>query len=166
MAERLEIDIARQQLWLVADGRVQRRYGISSAAKGVGEAMGSGCTPRGLHRIRIKVGAGCAPGSVFVGRRLTGEIYCAALAEQNPGRDWILTRILWLTGIEPGRNRGGQVDTLRRHIYIHGCPDTQPMGVPRSHGCIRMADTDLLDLFERVRNGTLVDIRESFERPG
>jgi len=164
MPERLEIDIARQRLRLVVDERVRGVYAISTAANGAGEAIGSGCTPRGLHRIRIKVGAGCAPGTVFVRRRPTGEIYCPALAEQRPGRDWILTRILWLTGLEPGRNRGGQVDTLRRYIYIHGCPATEPMGVPRSHGCIRMSDADLLDLFEWVQAGTLVDIRESFER--
>jgi lipoprotein-anchoring transpeptidase ErfK/SrfK len=118
--------------------------------------------------VRIKIGEGCPPGSVFVARRPTGEIYSDALAEAHPDRDWILTRILWLTGAEPGRNRGGAVDTLRRFIYIHGCPDSEPMGVARSHGCIRMRNTDLLELFDRVRAGTTVDIRESFpnERPG
>ena len=166
MRERMEIDVGRQELRLIVDGQLQRRYAVSTAANGVGERLGCGCTPRGLHRIRIKIGAGCAPGSVFVGRRPTGEIYSPALAERSPERDWILTRILWLTGIESGRNRGGRVDTLRRHIYIHGCPPSEPMGVPRSHGCIRMAEVDLLDLFERVHAGTLVDIRESFEPSG
>jgi lipoprotein-anchoring transpeptidase ErfK/SrfK len=113
-----------------------------------------------LHRIRLKIGAGCPRNAVFVGRRPTGEIYSAELAAAQPQRDWILTRILWLSGLEPGRNRGGSVDTLRRFIYIHGCPDNVPMGVPLSHGCIRMRNRDLLELFERVDNGTLVEIVE------
>ena len=74
----------------------------------------------------------------------TGEIYSAALAETHPGRDWILTRILWLSGTEPGRNRLGAVDTMRRYVYIHGCPDSEPMGVPLSHGCIRMRNRDVM----------------------
>jgi lipoprotein-anchoring transpeptidase ErfK/SrfK len=165
MTEHLEIDIARQELRLADGSTLRRIYRVSTAAKGVGEAVGSGCTPCGLHRIRIKIGADCPSGTVFVGRRPTGEIYSEALAARNPRRDWILTRILWLTGSEPGRNRGGLVDTLKRFIYIHGCPDTEPMGTPRSHGCIRMRNDDLLDLFERVSAGTPVDIRESFADP-
>ena len=82
-----------------------------------------------------------------------------SLAAAHPDRDWILTRILWLTGCEPGRNRGGCVDTLRRFIYIHGCPDTEPMGEPRSHGCIRMRNRDLMEFFDVVTAGTLVEIR-------
>jgi len=95
-----------------------------------------------------------------VGRRPTGEIYSRELSARHPQRDWILTRIIWLTGMQPGCNRGGSVDTLRRYIYIHGCPDSEPMGVPRSHGCIRMHNPDLLDLFDRVRAGMRVNILE------
>jgi lipoprotein-anchoring transpeptidase ErfK/SrfK len=112
-----------------------------------------------MHRVRIRIGDGCAVGAVFVGRRPTGEVYDASLARQHPKRDWILTRILWLTGLEPGRNRGGSVDTLRRYIYIHGCPDTEPMGEPCSHGCIRMRNADLIELFDQVSTGTVVEIR-------
>jgi lipoprotein-anchoring transpeptidase ErfK/SrfK len=112
-----------------------------------------------MHRVRIRIGEGSPEGTVFVGRRPTGEVYDAQLAARYSGRDWILTRILWLTGLEPGRNRGGNVDTLRRFIYIHGCPDTEPMGVPRSHGCIRMRNSDLIELFDLVEAGMLVDIR-------
>jgi L,D-transpeptidase YbiS len=103
-------------------------YPVSTARNGPGERRGSGCTPRGWHRIRIKIGAGLPLDTVFVGRRPTGEIYGPELAARHPERDWILTRILWLTGLEPGRNRGGECDTLRRFIYIHGCPDTAPDG--------------------------------------
>jgi hypothetical protein len=156
----LRIDLKQQTLSLYEGQRVVRTYAVSTALNGPGERFSSGCTPRGLHRIRLKIGAGCPLGCVFVGRRATGEVYSPALAAAQPGRDWILTRILWLTGLEPGRNRGGTVDTLRRFIYIHGCPDSEPMGVPRSHGCIRMRNRDLLELFERVDNATLVEIAE------
>lgn len=154
------INIKHQQLLLLCGDEVQQSYAVSTASNGPGEHHGSECTPRGLHHIRIKVGAGCPENAVFVGRRFSGEIYTPALGEQYPDRDWVLTRILWLTGLEPGRNRGGQVDSLRRYIYIHGCPDSEPMGEPRSHGCIRMRNRELMELFERVETGTLVEIRE------
>jgi hypothetical protein len=156
----LRIDLSRQTLTLYEGDKAVHTYVVSTALNGPGERFSSGCTPRGLHRIRLKIGAGCPLGCVFVGRRPTGEIYSPELAAARPGRDWVLTRILWLTGLEPGRNRGGAVDTLRRFIYIHGCPDSDPMGVPRSHGCIRIRNRDLLELFERVDNGTLVEIVE------
>jgi len=155
---RIRIHLDRQRLELLADGHVQASWPISSARNGAGQQLGSGCTPLGRHRIRIKVGEGCPPGAVFVGRRHTGERYSTALAAAQPRRDWILTRILWLTGTEPGHNRGGPVDTLRRYIYIHGTPDSEPMGVPASHGCIRMRSADLVVLFEQVQAGDRVDI--------
>ena len=131
---------------------------MSTAANGPGELEGSECTPRGEHVIRAKIGAGAAAGSVFVGRRLTGERYTPELGAAHPGRDWILTRILWLSGTEPGRNRLGRVDTMRRYIYIHGCPDDADMAVPDSHGCIRMRNDDVIDLFDRVEAGARVVI--------
>jgi len=156
----LRIDLSAQTLELWAGGAPRARYPVSTAANGAGERRGSGCTPRGRHRVRLKIGAGCPANAVFVGRRPTGELYSPALAAAEPGRDWILARILWLTGTESGRNRGGEVDTLRRYIYIHGCPDVAPMGVPCSHGCIRMRNADLLTLFDRVPVGAAVDIVE------
>jgi L,D-transpeptidase YbiS len=153
----IRVEIATQTL-LLRHAAVEHRYAVSTAANGAGEREGSGCTPRGHHRIRLKIGGGCPPGAVFRGRRWTGELYSAELAAAAPGRDWILTRILWLTGTESGRNRGRGVDSLRRFIYIHGCPPTEPMGVPRSHGCIRMRDDDLLALFDSVPVGTPVEI--------
>ena len=156
----VHINVARQQLHLMLDGATLRTYPVSTALNGVGEHNGSGCTPRGLHRVRAKVGAGCAPGTVFVGRRATGEIYSPALAAEHPGRDWILSRILWLCGEEPGRNRLGAVDSMRRYIYIHGTGDDQPMGVPLSHGCVRMRNRDIMELFDLVRVGTKVEICE------
>lgn len=152
----IHIDIAAQRLQLRDGTRVLQDCAISSAANGAGEDNGSGCTPRGWHVVRIKIGQGCAPGAVFVGRRPTGEIYAPQLREQFPQRDWILTRILWLSGSEPGRNRGGTVDTLRRLIYIHGTPDDVAMGIAGSHGCIRMRNADVIALFDRVTAGQRV----------
>jgi len=153
------IDLAAQRLRITGDGLPACSYAVSTAAQGAGEFNGSGCTPRGRHRVRLKIGAGCAAGAVFRGRRWTGEIYSDELARSCPDRDWILTRILWLSGLELGRNRGGAVDTLRRFIYIHGCPPSEPLGEPRSHGCVRMRDADLIELFDRTAVGTLVEIR-------
>ncbi|MEI2742801.1 MAG: L,D-transpeptidase [Candidatus Competibacter sp.] len=161
MSERLiQISIADQRLTLSAGGRLRACYPVSTARNGPGERRGSECTPRGWHRIRIKIGAGLPLGTVFVGRRPTGEIYGPELAARHPNRDWILTRILWLTGLELGHNRGGECDTLRRFIYIHGCPGSEPTGKPLSHGCIRMHNHDLLSLFEQVAAGDRVLIAE------
>lgn len=159
MPERLiRVHVSDQRLELLEDGAVVASYSVSTARNGLGERRGSGCTPRGWHRIRIKIGAGLPLNAVFVGRRPTGEIYSSELAASYPERDWILTRILWLTGLEPGFNRGGDYDTLRRFIYLHGCPDEAPMGIPLSHGCIRLRNPDLLELFDRVEAGDRVFI--------
>ncbi len=154
----IRIDIDKQTLSLYLGQELIASYPVSTSKDGAGEVMGSGRTPRGLHRIRIKIGEGLPENSVFVGRRATGEIYTPELGEEYPERDWILTRILWLTGLEPGVNRGGDRDSLRRFIYIHGCPDSEPMGIPASHGCIRMRNSDLLDLFQLVDTDTMVEI--------
>lgn len=157
MSERvIRVSIPDQRLTLLAGEAPLAIYPVSTARNGPGEQRGSGCTPRGWHRVRVKIGAGLPPNTVFVGRRPTGEIYGPELAARHPERDWILTRILWLTGLEPGCNRGGDRDTLRRFIYIHGCPDEAPISVPLSHGCIRMRNQDLLELFERVEAGDRV----------
>jgi lipoprotein-anchoring transpeptidase ErfK/SrfK len=157
---RILVHLDSQMLELLDGDRVLARYPVSTGSNGAGEERDSGCTPRGRHRVRLRIGEGCPANTVFVGRRPTGEIYSADLAAAEPDRDWILTRILWLTGTEPGRNRGGRVDTLRRYIYIHGCPDSAPLGVPRSHGCIRRRNADLVALFDRVRAGAVVDVVE------
>ncbi|MGA1561932.1 MAG: L,D-transpeptidase family protein [Gammaproteobacteria bacterium] len=158
---RIEISISDQTLKLFQAEQPLRTYAVSTAANGSGEQNGSFCTPRGRHHIRLKIGQGCAPNTIFVGRRPTGEQYTPALHAAHPERDWILTRILWLSGDEPGFNRGGNVDTLRRFIYIHGTPDSTSMGVPGSRGCIRMRNADLMELFDLVEAGTPVFISES-----
>lgn len=152
----IQIDIGRQQLTLLESGQAIARFSISSARKGAGEQRDTGCTPRGQHLIRAKIGAGCAANTVFVARRPSGELYTPALARQYPSRDWILSRILWLSGCEPGVNRLGRCDSMQRFIYIHGTPDSEPMGQPLSHGCIRMRNEELIWLFDRVDPGTPV----------
>ena len=156
---RLHISIASQLLTLYDDaGQVLARYPVSTASRGVGEQRGSYCTPRGRHLIRARIGAGQPINTVFVARRPSGEVYSPQLAAAFPERDWILTRILWLSGCELARNRLGPVDTMRRYIYLHGCPDVVALGVPGSHGCIRMRNADLVELFDRVAVYTPVDI--------
>ncbi|MEN3373777.1 L,D-transpeptidase [Dechloromonas sp. ZS-1] len=158
---KIVVSVAAQTLTLLDDdGAVLQVYPVSTAANGVGEVSGSYQTPRGQHVIRAKIGAGVPENTVFVRRRPTGEIWTPELAEAFPGRDWILTRILWLSGCEPGFNRLGCVDTMRRYVYVHGSPDTAEMGVPGSHGCVRMRNADIIELFERVPCYTPVEIRE------
>jgi lipoprotein-anchoring transpeptidase ErfK/SrfK len=154
----IRIDINRQVLELFERGRLVRSYAISSARNGTGQLKGSYCTPLGRHVVRAKIGAGLPENTVFVARRPTGEIYGPELAARFPDRDWILTRILWLSGCEIGHNRLGDVDTMRRYIYIHGSPDSVPMGSPGSIGCIRMRNADVIDLFDRIKTGTAVEI--------
>lgn len=157
---RIEIDVSEQSLVLLRDdGMILRRFAVSTSKNGLGERNGSFCTPRGRHIVRAKIGAGQAPNTVFVRRRPTGETWTPELHARYPGRDWILTRILWLSGCEPGVNRLGDVDTMRRYIYIHGSPDSAEMGKPGSIGCIRMRNADIVELFELVPAGTPVEIR-------
>ncbi|OGS95220.1 MAG: peptidase [Gallionellales bacterium RIFCSPLOWO2_12_FULL_57_18] len=156
---KINVYIATQQLELFDDaGKLLRRYTVSTAANGPGETLDSHCTPRGKHIIRARIGAGQPENTVFVSRRATGEIYTQELGAQFPGRDWILTRILWLSGCEAGFNRSGKRDTMRRYIYIHGTPDSVQLGKPYSHGCIRMRNADLIELFDLVPAGTAVEI--------
>ena len=157
----LEIDISAQTL-TVFDGRrnIDTVFPVSTAANGAGEMMDSGCTPRGAHVIRAKIGGNQPVNTVFIGRRPTGEIYKVGMRAAHPNRDWILTRIMWLSGCQPGFNRLGNVDSMRRYIYIHGTPDEVELGKPGSAGCIRMGNQDLLQLYDTVSAGAKLIIKE------
>ena len=158
---KIRIILNRQTLELFDDaGKRLRSYTVSTSKMGPGEKRGSYCTPRGRHIVRAKIGAGQLENTVFARRRPTGEIYSRELADKHPGRDWILTRILWLSGCEPGRNRLGDVDTMRRFVYIHGTPDGTELGLPGSIGCIRMRNRDIVELFDLVPVKTPVEITE------
>ena len=159
----IRICIATQRLFLLENQKVIENFVISTAKNGAGEEKGSEKTPRGQHFIRAKIGENMPAGAVFVGRRFTGEIYNAKLARENPNRDWILSRILWLCGREIGKNRLGNVDTFARYIYIHGAPDDSAFGTAQSHGCIRMKNADVINLFEKVDVGTPVFISENLQ---
>lgn len=161
----IHISIPRQRLTGFANGEAVCGFDVSTAANGVGEREGSGCTPRGLHRVRARIGDGLPARSVFVARRPTGEIWSSELAQRYPQRDWILTRILWLCGEQPGVNRGGQCDSQRRFIYLHGTGDDQPMGLPLSHGCVRLRSDDMLALFEMTPAGCATFIDETDAEP-
>lgn len=150
----IDVSLRTQTLTLTQPDGYSRTFPVSTALNGPGSLAGSNCTPLGLHRVRLKIGAGAPAGTVFVGRRATGEV-CRPEASE---RDWILSRILWLQGLEPGINRGGNVDTLRRFIYIHGTAAEAVIGTPCSHGCIRMTNADVIDLFELVPTGCKVRI--------
>ena len=156
----ISIDLSRQSLqWRVGDEAL-RSYPVSTGKNGNGEQRDSGCTPRGRHRVARLIGAGCAVNTVFVGRCPTGEVFTPALRDRYPERDWILTRIIWLRGEEPGVNQGGVVDTYSRYIYIHGAPADVTMGAPGSAGCIRMRNDDVIELFEFITEGCEVNLFE------
>ena len=157
----IHVSIANQTLTVLDDdGELLAQYTVSTAANGAGEIKDSGCTPRGKHIIRAKIGGDAEPDTVFRGRRATGEIWSPELAAQYPDRDWILTRILWLSGCEVCVNRLGNVDTMQRYVYIHGTPDSVEMGNPSSHGCVRMRNADIIQLFDLVPVGTTVVLNE------
>jgi len=156
---KIEIDIGRQELKLLDEKKILKTYSVSTAKNGPGEKNGSFCTPRGRHIVRAKIGAGQPPNTVFVRRRPTGEIWTPELHAKHPGRDWMLTRLLWLSGCEPGFNRLGDVDTMRRYIYLHGTHEFAEMGKPGSIGCVRMRNQDIIELFDRVAPYTPVEIR-------
>ena len=151
------IDLKHQTLSL---NKLNKFYVISTGKNGIGEAENSGKTPRGWHTVAEKFGQDLPLNSVFIARQPTGEIYSQELAAQHPERDWILSRILWLSGLEDGFNCGDGCDTYKRYIYIHGTPDSEPMGIPMSHGCIRMRNSDIAELFELIPEQALVYIAE------
>lgn len=157
--QRLVVSIDAQRMGLFEHDQLVESWSISTSMYGVGNEENTGKTPLGEHYIRAKIGEGCEQNAVFVGRRFTGEIYSDELAQVHPKRDWILTRILWLCGKEVGINRSGNVDSMRRYIYIHGTPDSEPMGIPKSHGCVRMRNSDIIQLYNRVGAGTAVRLQ-------
>lgn len=152
------VDPGDQKLYLVRGHRADRIYPVSTALNGLGNREGSYQTPVGVHRISERIGDEAVSGAVFQGRKLTGEVAVIVDEPVSTGQDAITTRILRLVGLEPGLNTGPGVDTYDRYIYIHGSPEEGLIGQPVSHGCIRMKNRDIVELFEMVREGTLVYI--------
>ncbi len=160
MDQNIDIDISKQRLKLKEGDRILMDVPVSTGLNGAGELKDSERTPRGWHVICEKIGEGAPINTVFVGRRPTGELYTPDLRREHPDRDWILTRILWLSGTESGKNYQGNVDSRERYIYIHGCPVDVGIGAPGSRGCVRMRNEQIIELFNRVKVGTRVYIHE------
>jgi lipoprotein-anchoring transpeptidase ErfK/SrfK len=154
----LIIDSQQQKLIFLQDALILKTYPISTALKGLGEQKNSFQTPRGWHKVRAKIGSDQAIYSIFKARRPSGQIYDLNLARQYPNTDWILSRIIWLSGLEVGKNRLGNCDTMQRYIYIHGTSDEVSIGKPNSMGCIRMNNQDMLEVFDLVSVGQRVFI--------
>lgn len=157
----LHVSVAEQSLTLY-DGRglPQKRYTVSTAKNGVGERVNSYQTPRGWHRVCERIGDDVAPDTIIYRRKVTPWKYTPQLAAEYPDKDWILTRILWLCGMEPGKNQGGDVDSYDRAIYIHGAGQHVPFGTPTSRGCVRMRNEDVIELYNLTANGIDVLISE------
>jgi hypothetical protein len=151
----LTVNISHQTLSLFENGKFVKKFPCSTSRFGIGQTAGSNCTPLGLHRIAEKIGAGAPAGTGFQARQMVGHTASPEFADAQ-----ITTRILWLEGLEPGLNQGGNVDTHDRYIYIHGTGDQASIGKPASHGCIHLADGDLIPLFDLLPSGTLVWIAE------
>ncbi len=152
------VDISDQRLDLVGGGVVLRSYAVSTAKNGTGSRAGSEKTPLGRHRIHKKIGAGEPLGRVFEARAATRRVATIHTAPIDLPEDVITSRILWLEGLEQGKNRGRGVDSRERFIYIHGTNEEGLIGKPASHGCVRMRNHDVIELFELVAEGTTVEI--------
>lgn len=152
-SEGLWVSLGDQRLRLVRGRSVLRSYACSTAQGGPGNVRGSHCTPLGWHEIAEKIGEGLPQGAILQARQWTGQVWNAG--EQSVD-DLILSRILRLTGLQDGINRGGEVDTWNRFIYIHGTSEEDRLGVPISHGCVRLANSDVIDLFDLVSAGCRV----------
>jgi len=152
------VSIDRQRLYLFQAAGQPRVFPVSTSRFGVGSEAGSNKTPTGLHRVAHKFGDGAPKGMVFKARRATGEIVPLITEPEDVPEDLVTTRILWLEGLQPGRNKGQGVDSFRRYIYIHGTQEEGLVGQPASHGCVRMLNDDVIRVFERLPEGALVSI--------
>lgn len=155
------VNIQQQEIYVVRNDAIEKTYRISSAKNGIGNSAGSGKTPLGVHRIAEKIGAGAKPNTIFLGRKDSGKTATILKDPIDSEDDYVTSRILWLEGLEPGINKGKGIDSKQRYIYIHGTPEEGLIGTPASHGCIRLYNKDVIELFDVVSAGTLVVIAES-----
>jgi lipoprotein-anchoring transpeptidase ErfK/SrfK len=157
----IRVNIGEQTLYLMNEqGDVEREYPVSTSKYGVGNESGSEKTPLGLHRIKDKIGGSMPINMVMVGREPKGLLQDCINEGMELPDDVITSRIMWLEGMEPGRNQGGYVDTYNRYIYIHGTSEENKIGTPASIGCIRMLNEDVIELYRLVDTGTEVLIEE------
>lgn len=156
----LLVNIGKQEMYLVRNDAIEKTYRISSGKTGAGNQAGSGKTPLGVHCVSEKFGAGAKPNTIFVGRKDTGKAATVYTNAVDTEEDHVTSRILWLEGLEPGINSGKGIDSKQRFIYIHGTPEEGLIGKPASHGCIRMYNKDVIELFDLVQVGTPVVLVE------
>ena len=160
------VDISRQQILLFENGKETDRYSISTSSYGIGSKSGSNKTPLGAHFVRKKIGAEAAPGTIFKARKNTGKIAQTEYKPRATGDDFVTSRILWLSGLERGINKAGNVDSFKRYIYIHGTHEEGLIGQPASHGCVRMKNEDVIELFDHTPESSLVLISEDLTARG
>jgi len=154
----MQVSVAQQKLFLMNKKDTLRNYEISTSKYGLGSESGSHKTPLGLHRVVEKYGDGAPEGTIFKSRINTGRIAEIEMRPQTTKLDYVTTRILWLDGMEPGKNKGGNVDSYHRYIYIHGTHEEGLIGRPASKGCIRMRNNEVIELYELVPIGTTIRI--------
>ena len=159
----LLVNIEKQEMYLVKNDSIKKTYRISSSKYGTGNKSGSEKTPLGVHRIAEKIGANAEPNTIFVGRVDTRKEASIITDTLDVEADDVTSRILWLEGLEPGINKGKGIDSHERYIYIHGTPEEGLIGTPASHGCIRMHNSEVIELFNIVATGTFVVIEERVE---
>lgn len=158
MNSKINISVSNQKLSLFQEGELVSSYKVSTALKGVGQEKNTNKTPLGNHIIRAMIGRNLPIYAVIKARRFTNEIWKKELDDPSITVDWILSRVIWLSGKDLGRNRLGNVDTMQRYIYIHGTNEEHLLGTPSSHGCIRMSNEDVIELFDLVSVGDIVEI--------
>lgn len=156
--EYLFVSPRKQKMYWIKNNQLVKTFTISTAEKGIGNEWGSEKTPYGLHKVKMKIGDGVPLYGRFVGRRFTGKIATIYTDTSRSPTDDVLTRILWLEGLEPGVNKGRKVDSFKRHIYIHGTSEEGRLGRPASHGCIRMKNDEIMELYDHIKEGTIVYI--------
>lgn len=159
----LLVNIQKQELYVVRNDAVEKTYHISSSKYGTGNRKGSEKTPLGVHRVAEKIGAGAKPNTIFIGRKNTGEVTAIIKDSLDVEEDKVTSRILWLEGLEKGINKGKGIDSHDRFIYIHGTQEEGLIGTPASHGCIRLYNKDVIELFDLIGTGTLVVIAEQIQ---
>lgn len=153
------VDVSEQQLSLYREGRRVGDWPVSTSQYGVGNQQNSLRTPLGVHRVARMIGADAPVGTLFEARRNTGRTVTILKDDRPADGDYVTTRILWLEGLEPGVNKGAGIDSFQRYIYIHGTAEEGRIGRPASHGCVRMGNQAVIELFDRIQEGTLVEIR-------
>ena len=159
--EILFVSVKEQKMYHIVENTIVKEYLVSTAKKGVGNQKNSDMTPHGLHYIKEKYGSKTPQNGRMIGRVFYGQIAKIYYDTTSSKTDDITSRILWLSGMEKDINKGGNVDSYNRYIYIHGTSEEGKIGTPASHGCVRMLNNDIIELYAKIKNGTKVLILDN-----